>query len=180
MGLERGRCFPGTWVWLCCFLGLWFPLRLDPPRPQNPPSRHSSGEAAPALARARSTPALRGGGGGRGRVQVRRQGVLAGGSLPARSPQDTVELMTTVGTKGPGTGRSGCWGRGWTETRRSCLGEGLGGRGAREGDLKWVGPPVLRARAALAPDPRPDGPTAALHSQCGSPSWGKAPGALLS
>lgn len=60
-------------------------------------------------------------GGGRGLLGPRGQG-----SPLARSPQGTAELMVTVGTRGPGTGRIGCWGRGWTETRRSCSGEGLG------------------------------------------------------
>lgn len=53
---------------------------------------------------------------------------MAGGwpgpGLTVRSPQGTAGLTRTAGTSGPGTGRSGCWGRGWTGTKRSCSGEG--------------------------------------------------------
>lgn len=50
--------------------------------------------------------------------------------LTACSPQGTAGPTRTVGTSGPGTGRSGSWGRGWTGTRRSCSGEGLEEAGA--------------------------------------------------
>lgn len=55
---------------------------------------------------------------------------------------------------GPGTGRRGCWGRGWTETRRSCSGEAWGAYGAG-----WV---ALCGRGVV------------LHMW--EPSWGR-PGA---
>lgn len=110
-------------------------------------------------------------------------GALDWGSPPVYSPQGTAEPMVTVGMRGPGTGRSGCWGRGWTETRRSSSGEGLGGcpgAGAHdpsgcgllcwELELSWPRTLIL---GQMAPQ--------SLSRECVSPPLlGEALGAILS
>lgn len=69
--------------------------------------------------------------------------VLAGVSLLPGPPQGTAGPMTTVRTTGLGTEKSGCWGDGWTGTRRSCFGEDLRGQGLgvrATGCPRWAWP----------------------------------------
>lgn len=67
-------------------------------------------------------------------------------------PQGTAGLTRTVQKTGPGTGRSGCLGDGWTGTRRSCSGEGLEVWGPRgKGSPAGLGPLTLDTVAPMYP-----------------------------